>query len=86
MIVTEIDPRNPPPPIHYEKDKVFGPLPPDKVSLEDLCGPPITCPDCECSSSGASLVDLFTRWEVKPFQENITYPGYGTRVKGKTYV
>ncbi|CAG9858094.1 unnamed protein product [Phyllotreta striolata] len=65
---------------------VIGLPAPDKVSLEDLCGPPIHCPDCtdakesKCTGGGVSLVDLITHWEVRKYQ-NITYPGLGLRAK-----
>ncbi|CAH1108649.1 unnamed protein product [Psylliodes chrysocephalus] len=67
---------------------LFGIPPPVKVSLEDLCGPPIHCPDCgdisiketKCIAGGVSLIDLITHWEVRKYQ-NITYPGRGTRAK-----
>ncbi|XP_023027680.2 uncharacterized protein isoform X1 [Leptinotarsa decemlineata] len=89
--MNEIDPRMPlPPRITTERGKetIFGVLPPDKVSLEDLCGPPIQCPECDirepikCSTpSGVSLIDLLSRWEVRPFQDNITYSGFTNRSK-----
>ncbi|CAH1169822.1 unnamed protein product [Phaedon cochleariae] len=91
--MNEIDPKIPQSSrIYVERGKetVFGVLPPDKVSLEDLCGPPIQCPECDkdpepikCppTPSGVSLVDLISRWEVKPFNENVTYEGYPNRSK-----
>uniref|UniRef100_A0A6P7GTK3 Uncharacterized protein LOC114340593 n=1 Tax=Diabrotica virgifera virgifera TaxID=50390 RepID=A0A6P7GTK3_DIAVI len=64
---------------------LFGLPPPEKVSLEDLCGPPVQCPDCDSKelkcSAGVSLVDLITHWEVRPYHENITYSGFPSRVK-----
>ncbi|XP_056636395.1 uncharacterized protein LOC130444995 isoform X1 [Diorhabda sublineata] len=65
---------------------LFGMIPPEKVSLEDLCGPPIQCPECDfkeqkCISGGVSLVDLISHWEVHPYNEDITYSGFPNRVK-----
>ncbi|XP_072398449.1 uncharacterized protein [Diabrotica undecimpunctata] len=65
--------------------KLFGMPPPEKVSLEDLCGPPVQCPDCDSKelkcSAGVSLVDLISHWEVRPYHENITYSGFPNRAK-----
>ncbi|XP_066147543.1 uncharacterized protein [Euwallacea fornicatus] len=59
------------------KPTLFGVQPPEKVALEDLCEPQVPCPECDikeikCSPSGVSLIDLITRWEVRPYG-NIKY-------------
>lgn len=70
------DPRkvSPPPVSSVGKIAVYGPMPPDKVSVEDICGPPIVCPECETEpkcrgESGVSLFDLIKTWEIRPYIE-----------------
>lgn len=87
--LTETDPRqlNLPFSTDPNKQRIFGVLPRPKVSYEELC-PPIQCSECDsketvkCTLGGVSFIDLISRWEVRPFQENITYPGYSPRTKG----
>ena len=56
-----------------KKTSIYGNLPPEQVSEEDLCGPPVHCPECEtCSASGVSLIDLISRWNIRKFG-NIKY-------------
>lgn len=89
-----MDPRAIPPRVGTERGKetIFGVQPPDKVSLEDLCGPPIQCPECDskepikCSPGGVSLIDLISRWEVRQFGEGKTYSGIGNRSTGTAHL
>ncbi|KAJ8963128.1 hypothetical protein NQ318_018593, partial [Aromia moschata] len=63
------------------KERVFGPLPPSKKNFDDLC-PPIRCPDCDTKcSSGVSLIDLISKWDVRQYDEKQTYNGRGERNK-----
>ncbi|XP_060533065.1 uncharacterized protein LOC132706029 [Cylas formicarius] len=76
----ELDPNMPPPRRTSIKESIFGVPPPDKVSLDDLCGPPVQCPECDketvkCNPSGVSLIDLITRWEVRPYGEDKRWSG-----------
>lgn len=66
---------------------VYGVLPPDRKSLEDLCGPPVLCPECEnkCSPGGVSLIDLISHWEVRQLDINMTLIGLGKRTTGKLH-
>lgn len=68
----EIDPRESQATSHVHKPTIFGVQPPDNVALEDLCEPQRPCPECEskdvkCSPGGVSLIDLISRWEVRPY-------------------
>ncbi|XP_018572198.1 uncharacterized protein LOC108911691 [Anoplophora glabripennis] len=79
----EIDPRMPPPRGGGEqvKEKIFGALPPIKKSPDDLC-PPIRCPDCDNKcTTGVSLIDLISKWDVRQYNEDQTYRGIGDRNK-----
>lgn len=88
--VSEVDSRHVIVPFNTDQNKqqIYGILPPPKVSYEELC-PPIQCTECDtkeaikCTVGGVSFIDLISRWEVRPFQENITYPGYPPRSKGQ---
>lgn len=90
LYLTETDARQPLPPLNTDstKQQIFGMLPRPKISYEELC-PPIQCSECDtketikCTLGGVSFIDLISRWEVRPFQENITYPGYPPRSKGE---
>ncbi|XP_050294550.1 uncharacterized protein LOC126734833 isoform X2 [Anthonomus grandis grandis] len=49
---------------------VSGILPPIKEVYENLCPVPPPCPGCDnvkCSPGGVSLIDLITRWEIRPY-------------------
>ncbi|KAK9877449.1 hypothetical protein WA026_018559 [Henosepilachna vigintioctopunctata] len=79
----EGDPRNLHRPAQDGKEAVYGMLPPDRVSLEDICGPQFECSDCgkmemRCNGSGVSLIDLISRWEVRPYGKT-KYKGYPDR-------
>ncbi|XP_044746573.1 uncharacterized protein LOC123308096 isoform X1 [Coccinella septempunctata] len=65
------------------KETIYGMLPPDMVSLEDICGPQFECPDCgklemRCNGSGVSLIDLISKWEIRPYGTE-KYKGYPSR-------
>ncbi|XP_030767017.1 uncharacterized protein LOC115890808 [Sitophilus oryzae] len=73
----EIDPREPTSVRNTYKPTIFGIQPPDRVAMEDLCEP-IQCPKCDikevkCSLGGVSLIDLISRWEVRPYGDT-KYP------------
>ncbi|KAL3289098.1 hypothetical protein HHI36_003539 [Cryptolaemus montrouzieri] len=79
----EGDPRHAHRPSAEGKETVYGMLPPERVSLEDICGPQFECPDCgklemKCNGSGVSLIDLITRWEIRPYGTT-KYKGYPNR-------
>ncbi|GLH12823.1 Lachesin [Gryllus bimaculatus] len=61
--------------------RVYGPTPPPDVDLDDLCPPPVTCPECpevKCHDGGISLFNLASRMEIRPF-ENVTMLGLPNR-------
>lgn len=68
----EIDPRESQATRTSFKPTIFGKQPPEKVAYEDLCEPKI-CDICKtqeiikCSPGGVSLIDLITRWEIRPY-------------------
>ncbi|EFA07484.2 uncharacterized protein LOC659930 [Tribolium castaneum] len=71
--IQEQQPGRPRQQLNDKKTSIFGNLPPIQVSEEDLCGPPVQCPECEaCSASGVSLIDLISRWNIRKFG-NIMY-------------
>lgn len=77
-IILEIDPREFQAARTSFKPTIYGVQPPDKVALEDLCEPPVKCPECnskevKCSPSGVSLIDLISRWEIRPYGDT-KYP------------
>lgn len=86
--VLEIDPRESQASRTSFKPTIYGVQPPDKVALEDLCEPPVQCPECnskevKCSPSGVSLIDLISRWEIRPYGDT-KYPMVNlTRSTGK---
>lgn len=67
---------------------VFGSLPPNRESFEDLCGPPTTCPDCpepkdfKCKETLLTLYDLVGNLEIKQ-AENRSYALLPNRTFGK---
>ncbi|CAG9762337.1 unnamed protein product [Ceutorhynchus assimilis] len=74
----EIDPRESQVTRTSYKPTIFGVQPPEKKALEDLCEPPVPCRPCDftevkCSPSGVSLIDLISRWEVRPYGDT-RYP------------
>lgn len=91
MIFVEIDPSlaTPPPIVDGSNIAIFGVQPPEIVSLEQLCPPPVQCPTCNeatkpasnsCSGSGF-LFDLIYRWEIRQYGEE-RYPGFPSRSLG----
>ncbi|KAK4884271.1 hypothetical protein RN001_000542 [Aquatica leii] len=85
--VYEIDPSlaTPPPILDGSNVAVFGVQPPEIVSLEQLCPPPVQCEKCTtvkqvskaCTGSGF-LFDLIYRWELSQYG-NERYPGFPNR-------
>ncbi|CAH0552151.1 unnamed protein product [Brassicogethes aeneus] len=65
----------------YGKDvAVYGHLPPERKSLEDLCGPPVMCPECDkCNPGGVSLIDLISHWEIRSMNVNMNFTKLGSR-------
>lgn len=67
--------------------QVIGKLPPERVTIDDLCPPPIKCREChdkkelKCRESGVSLFDLIGKWEIRPLG-NTTYGTYPNRSTG----
>ncbi len=67
---------------------IFGTLPPNRESFEDICGPPVKCKDCQistasnCKDTIATLHDLFGTLEIKQ-AENRSFSFFPTRKFGK---
>lgn len=86
--ILEIDPRLGTPPPIVDEEKIYG-TKPDKISMEDLCGPPIQCPECEkeqkCRSEyEVSLINLISRWEIRNYGD-MTYSGFPNRTTGTNF-
>lgn len=51
--------------------QIIGKLPPERVTIDDICPPRIPCVECpdpkelKCRDSGVSLFDLIDKWEVR---------------------
>lgn len=67
---------------------IFGILPPNRESYEDLCGPPTKCIDCQistatnCKDTIATLYDLVGNLEIK-HAENRSFSFFPNRKIGK---
>lgn len=67
---------------------IFGTLPPNRQSYEDLCGPPTICDNCtiprdsKCKETVATLYDLVANLEIK-HAENRSYTFFPNRKTGK---
>lgn len=89
--ISEVDPRlvTPPPVVESSGWHVYGVRPPESKSIDDLCPPPVQCPDCpepkeiKCPSPGVSYFDLMGKLVVRPFS-NTTYPGLPNRATGES--
>ena len=63
---------------------IYGKLPPQHTSLEDLCGPALSCPECpatrNCKNEETPSPRL-PHLQVTPFT-NVTLPGLKPRATG----
>ncbi|XP_066907006.1 uncharacterized protein [Halyomorpha halys] len=70
-----------------DESGTYGELSPENVDLDDLCGPPVQCPECpdpkefHCKLGIYSLYDLLghRELEIRPLDSNKTYPGLPNR-------
>lgn len=77
-----------------DESGTYGELSPENVDLDDLCGPPVQCPECpdpkefHCKLGIYSLYDLLghRELEIRPLDSNKTYPGLPNRTLGTPFI
>lgn len=75
----EIDPRYEIPTLTADEEGVtiYGPSPPEKKAMDDICPPPQVCPKCDnamkCNMDSVFLFDLIKRWEVREYNSSERY-------------
>ena len=62
---------------------VYGKLPPQHTTLEDLCGPSLSCPECPVSGICEDNVKPPIKQLTVTKFINVTLPGLSPRVSGK---
>lgn len=85
----EIDPRFEIPTITSDEEGIaeYGPPPPEKKAMGDICPPPLVCPKCDgsmkCNMDSVFLFDLIKKWEVGEYNSGERYNGTAPRTVGE---